>query len=115
MPRQAKRLTKATLDSLRRKAKADPGFSEYVADAGQPGLYVWARRSRARFVFSYRPPGGGRRRRIKIDDYGAITLEKARSIAEKWRGLVAEGLDPLRTQRNPGQPQAESESRSGFL
>ncbi len=94
MPREAKKLIKATLDSLRRKAKADGEFSEYVADAGQPGLYAWARRGRVRFVFAYRPPGGGRRRRIKIDDFGAIDLETARKVARKWRGLVAEGRDP---------------------
>ena len=94
MPREAKKLTKATLDSLRRKAKAEPGFSEYVADAGQPGLYAWARRGRVRFIFAYRPPAGGRRRRIKIDDFGAIDLDTARRVARKWRGLLAEGRDP---------------------
>ena len=94
MPREARKLTKSALDSLRKKAQADRHFMAYVADAGQPGLYAWARRGRVRFVFAYRPPGGGRRHRLKIDDYGAITLDQARGIAEEWRGMVAGGLDP---------------------
>ncbi len=94
MAREARKLTKSTLDSLRKKAQADSNFSTYVADAGQPGLYAWARRGRVRFVFAYRPPGGGRRRREKIDDYGAITLDQAREIAGKLRGQVADRKDP---------------------
>lgn len=94
MPREARKLTKATLDALRRKARADSAFSAYVADAGQPGLYAWARRGRVRFVFAYRPPGGGSRRRLQIDDYGAITLEAARDIAGRHRATVAAGGDP---------------------
>ena len=45
MARTAERLTKAKLDSLRTKAQGDANFSSYVADAGQPGLYAWARRA----------------------------------------------------------------------
>ncbi len=94
MPRKAEKLTKRNLDTLRRKAEADPRFTAYVADAGQPGLYAWARRRRVRFVFAYRPPAGGARTRLKIDEYGAITLEQARAIAGDLRGLVAAGVDP---------------------
>ena len=94
MAREARKLTKSALDRLKAKARADRSFTAYIADAGQPGLYAWARRGRVRFIFAYRPPGGGRRRRLKIDDFGAITLDRARRIAEKWRGLVAEGRDP---------------------
>jgi len=94
MPRQAKKLTKSTLDGLRKKAQADPNFTSYVADAGQPGLYAWARRGKVEFVFAYRPPTGGRRKRIKIDHYGAITLDKAREIAQNLRGQVADRKDP---------------------
>ncbi|MEE2778803.1 MAG: hypothetical protein VYE73_18840 [Acidobacteriota bacterium] len=62
-------MTKAVLDSLRRNVEVDvgaygvgDGFTAYMADAGQPGLYAWARRGRVRFVFAYRPPAGGSRR-----------------------------------------------------
>lgn len=99
MARPPRRLTKTTLDALRRNAQTDPTFTAYVADAGQPGLYAWARRGRVRFVCAYRPPTGGRRQRLKIDDYGAITLDRARQIAEQWRGLVAAGQDPRRVLR----------------
>ena len=86
MAKEAQKLRKAKLEKLRIKAKKDRDFTSYVADAGQPGLYAWARRGRVRFVFAYRPPGGGsRRRRIKIDEYGAITLDQARSIAGHYR------------------------------
>ena len=94
MARKSRRLTKTQLDSLRSKAAADPGFSIYLADAGQPGLYVQARRGKVVFLFVYRSPGGGARRRMRIDDFGAITLEQARGIAQQHRGTVATGLDP---------------------
>ena len=94
MSREAKRLTKAALDALRRKAQADRKFTAFVADAGQPGLYAWARRGKVRFVFAYRPSDGGRRRRISIDEYGGIDLATARKIARQHRNLVAEGKDP---------------------
>ena len=54
MAREARKLTKTALDALRKQAQADGKFSAYVADAGQPGLYAWARRGRVRFVFAYR-------------------------------------------------------------
>jgi integrase len=94
MAREARKLRKSTLDNLRKQAQESPDFTAYVADAGQPGLYAWARRGKVRFVFAYRPPGGGRRKRIKIDDYGAISLDQAREAARKLRGQVAERKDP---------------------
>ena len=43
---------------------------------------------------------GGARRRLKIDEYGAITLQQAREIAEDWRGMVAAGRDPQLEKRD---------------
>lgn len=97
MAKAAEKLTKKRLDQLRAEVEADRGLSAFVADAGQPGLYVQARRGRVRFVFDYLPPAGGRRRRMQIDDYGAITLEAARSAALEHRMQVAHGIDPRRT------------------
>lgn len=94
MPRHAKPLTKSKLDRLRANARKDKKFTKYLADAGQPGLYAQARQGGVRFVFEYRAPAGGRRRRMNIDRYGGIPLKKARDIAQKLRGLVAEGVDP---------------------
>ncbi len=116
MPRNAEKLTKRSLDALRRDAEADPRFTAYVADAGQPGLYAWARRRRVRFVFAYRPPAGGSRTRLKIDDYGAITLDQARAIAGNLRSSVAAGLDP-RKERAEEQRRAVTvaEAVAGYL
>lgn len=94
MPRTAEKLTQKKLNALQKQAAEDPKFSSYASDAGQPGLIVQARRGRVRFLFEYRPPSGGSRRRMQIDDYGAITLEQARAIAQERRGLVASGVDP---------------------
>lgn len=94
MARAAKKLTKRDLDALRARAEADQDFKAYVADAGQPGLYVWARRGKLTFTFEYRAPVGGRRRRSTLDNYGAITLEQARKIGQDWRGKLALGVDP---------------------
>ena len=94
MAKAPEKLTKKRLDDLRAAAQADRTTTTYVADAGQPGLYVYARRGRVRFVFDYTPPAGGRRRRMQIDDYGAITLEAARSAAQHHRAQLAHGIDP---------------------
>lgn len=94
MAKAAEKLTKKRLDQLRAEVEADRGLTAFVADAGQPGLYVQARRGRVRFVFEYLPPAGGRRRQMQIDDYGAITLEAARSAALEHRMQVAHGIDP---------------------
>ncbi len=94
MPRRASRLTKRDLDALRRQAQADPSFTKILADAGQPGLCVRASRGKVNFVFRYRPPLGGRRQSITIDEYGAITLDRARLISQEWRAQVAGRVDP---------------------
>ncbi|HVS63280.1 MAG TPA: integrase family protein [Thermoanaerobaculia bacterium] len=108
MPRQAKLLTKARLDALRKRAEADPKFSTFTADAGQRGLYVWVRpvdtsgalglsrrQGRLRFVCAYRPPAGGARRRIQIGDYGDLTLDQARKATAAMLADVAAGRDPV--------------------
>lgn len=94
MPKAARKLTKRRLDELREEIQADRRMSVFLSDGAQPGLYVMARRGRVRFVFEYQPPTGGRRRRMQLDDYGAITLEAARSIAQQHRVQVAHGVDP---------------------
>jgi hypothetical protein len=99
MPKRPGFLSKPRLDRLRRDAVADAGFASGIADAAQPGLYARARRGRVAFVFEYRPPGGGPRRRMPIDWYGAITLEQAREIAQRHRATVAEGRDPQEERR----------------
>jgi len=65
-----------------------------MADAGQPGLYVQARRRRVRYLYRYRSPLTGTRRQMQIDWHGAITLAQAQGIAQKLRAQVAAGVDP---------------------
>jgi len=76
-----------------------------LADAGQPGLYAQARRGRVRFLFRYRPPGGGGRRHMQIDWYGAVTIDQARQIAQNLRGQIAARVDP-QAEREKEQRQA---------
>ncbi len=112
MARKSDKLTKKTLDDLRKATESDPNSTDvFAADAGQPGLYVWARRGRVRFVFVYRPPAGGARKRMQIDTYPAITLDQARAIAQTLRGQVAGGIDPQEA-RAEGQKAREEEQRN---
>ncbi len=92
MPRPSRRLGKRDLDALR--ALAEAGTNKTLADAGQPGLYAQGRDHRVRFLFRYTPPGGGPRRTVSLDSYGAITLDQARAAAQKLRGQLVEGVDP---------------------
>jgi len=95
MPRHARKLTKRDLDDLRRKAEADSSLTKHLADADQKGLYARARRGRVHFVFRFRPPNGGGRRTMTIDEYGTgITLKQARDAAQLLRGEVASRRDP---------------------
>jgi len=100
MPRKSRKLGKRDLDSLRRRAETDPAFSAWRADGGQPGLAVQARRGKVEFLFTYRTPGRGGRRRMLIDTFGAITLQQAREIAQKYRGQVAGGVDPQKAKQD---------------
>lgn len=116
MPRSPSKLTKTQLDKLRAQANADPDFVAYVADAGQPGLYVWARRGRVRFVFYYAAPTGGTRRTMAIDDYGAITLHAARAIAGRYRADVAAGIDPQVVREEKAKDEMTlAEAAKGYL
>jgi integrase len=99
MPKEAKKLTKKRVEELSALAREDHIFSRYEADIAQPGLHVWARSGRAKYVFTYRPPGGGPRKRDPIDYVEAISLAAARSIAQDRRELVAAGRDPQEERR----------------
>lgn len=94
MPKHAAPLTKRRLDALRRRAEGDTDYEAIAADGAQSGLAAWVRRGRVRFVFRYRVPGAPTRRRMQLADYGAITLEQARAVAQELRGKVAAGVDP---------------------
>lgn len=88
---------------LQEEIAADRLMSVFLPDGAQPGLYVMARRGWLRFVFEYQPPAGGRRRRMQFDDYGAITLEAARSIAQLRRLQVVYGVDSQTAREEEGR------------
>ena len=101
MPKEARTLTKrlSRCAQAQCRGRNPRPLEAYIADASQPGLYARARRGRVEFVFIYRPPAGGARRRLHIDWYGAITLEQAREIALRHRAMVAETRDPQEERR----------------
>lgn len=86
------------------------------ADAGQPGLYAQARRGKVRFLFRYRKPGGGVRRHVQLDFYGAITLDQARTAAQTLRGQVANAKDPqVERDRARREGTSVADAVSGYL
>lgn len=95
MPRTAEKLTKKGLDSLRRQAKADPGFATRRADGAQKGLYVRVRDGRVEFWFRVRRPGGKRAMK-RIGNFGDLTLQQARETAQEWQGIKSSRRDVVR-------------------
>jgi integrase len=82
-------LTKALVEKL------EPQEKDYaVWDAKISGFGVRiAPTGRKTYIMKYRTPEGRQRRR-KIGVHGNITCEKARSIAGKWHGSIADNVDP---------------------
>lgn len=58
------------------------------------GLEFRVRDGRRAFYFYYRVKGTGQRRRPKVGDFPAMTIQQAREIAREWIGLIARGGDP---------------------
>ena len=69
--------------------------SIYLWDGEIPGfgLRVWASGKRS-FVFRY--GGRGRRRLMTLGEWGTLTVHQARQKAQRMRGRVLDGGDPLR-------------------
>lgn len=57
------------------------------------GLRVYPTGARA-FVYRYTSPETDKRRLLTLGEYGPMTVAKARTKAEKYRGRVLEGEDP---------------------
>ncbi|MCP4201217.1 MAG: DUF4102 domain-containing protein, partial [bacterium] len=92
MPRKSADLTKRELDALRRHAQQDPKFRTMRSDGKQAGLCVRARGGRVEFWFRVRRPGGKRAMK-RIGNFGDLTLDRAREIAEEWHGIKAARRD----------------------
>jgi integrase len=65
-----------------------------IRDDEVTGLEFRVRDGRRAFYFYYRVKGTGQRRRPKIGDFPAMTIQQARDIAREWIGEIARGGDP---------------------
>jgi integrase len=88
------KLTKQVIDNT-------PPFQSkdrYLWDKSPAGFGVRIRPSGTKtFIYAYRPRGGRRdsKKRLVIGQYGNITLDQARKIAQEAAGQVAAGRDPM--------------------
>ena len=94
--RKAK-LTKRAVDALAPEDKlyivwdtVIPGFGVRVMPSGVKTYLLQFRVGRSRSA-PVRKPSIGR--------HGPVTADKAREVAQKWRGLIADGLDPTAARR----------------
>ncbi|MGV3707382.1 MAG: integrase arm-type DNA-binding domain-containing protein [Gemmatimonas sp.] len=92
MPKLATRkLTKRVVES----AALPTGEDRIVWDGEIRGFGVRVYASGRRlFVFQYREPMSGQSRRLTIGEFPTITVEQARSVAQRAAGQVAAGTDP---------------------
>ena len=88
-------LKKALTDRTLKALKPKPGQRYEVADAVVPGLAIRVTPTGHRtFVLIARYPGSSNPTRRAIGEYGAITLDQARTEARKWLDLLKRGKDP---------------------
>ena len=87
------KLTKTMIEAEQPKERP-----HYLWDSTQPGFGVKILPSGTkRYIVKYRTKGGGRsaqQRWYQVGTHGSITLDKAREIATKVLGAVADGKDP---------------------
>ncbi len=86
------RITKRAVDALRAQ---DRTFTVWDLDLHGFGLKI-SPLGRRSYVFRYRVGGGrgGRSREPVIGTHGKLTPDEARTIAQRWSRIVAEGGDP---------------------
>lgn len=79
----------------KRAAKAEPtGKRYFIFDSTVNGFGMVVQPSGTKaFIFQYRDRAG-QKRRLKIGDYGPLTVDQARNIAIKFYADVREGKDP---------------------
>ncbi|MFA7275356.1 MAG: tyrosine-type recombinase/integrase [Pseudobdellovibrionaceae bacterium] len=90
------KLTKRFIDSLEYNAEAKARDVRWDSDISGFGIRIYPSGKKS-FVLSYRQ--NGTKRLFTIGQYGNITLEQARVLAQKKMGEVADGKDPLLTRR----------------
>lgn len=89
-----------------------PGKSELLVwDAGMNGLALRVGKQRRSWVYVYRPAGAGARvnpQKIGLGVWPAITVAKARQLAQAQAGHVASGKDPAAERREQKRLEASS-------
>lgn len=65
-----------------------------LRDAIVPGLIVRVAARRKTFMLHTRFPGSSQPTRRAIGEYGAVTIDGARTIARQWLELIKKGVDP---------------------
>lgn len=90
---RAKRLTKRELDAA---AGKPPARELVLHDGAVTGLVARVYPSgRIAFAVRYRRSPGSAPKRMNLGSYGALTLDAARELAQKYLAEVAAGADPL--------------------
>ncbi len=90
------KLTKRFIDSIDYDANTKGRDVRWDTDISGFGIRIYPSGKKS-FVLSYRH--NGTKRLFTIGQYGNITLEQARILAQKKLGEVADGKDPLLTRR----------------
>lgn len=90
------KLTKRFIDGLEYNAEAKQRDVRWDSDISGFGIRIYPSGKKS-FVLSYRH--AGTKRLFTIGQYGNITLEQARVLAQKKMGEVADGKDPLLNRR----------------
>jgi integrase len=90
------KLTKRFIDGLEYNAEAKQRDVRWDSEISGFGIRIYPSGKKS-FVLSYRQDGT--KRLFTIGQYGNITLEQARVLAQKKMGEVADGKDPLLTRR----------------
>jgi integrase len=85
--------TKKWIDNLPALDPKSLSKEKSYTDAQVTGLKLLVNKQGKKF-FYLRYSFNGRKRGIKVGEYGAINLVEARKLANKYRGLVDHGVDP---------------------
>lgn len=107
------KLTKAAIDAMKYDGKSPKAKDVRWDDDVQGfGVRVWAS-GRKTFVLDYRFEG--RRRYLTLGDYGPLTLQQARELAQLRRADILRGVDPLAEKRRRARGETVSDLAKSYL
>jgi integrase len=91
-------LTKQSIDALINRARAAKGSQLELIDEREPGLRIRAGERSANWILNARLKNG-KRSRIKLGPWPAMTIADARAHARERKREIAEGIDPNAARR----------------